>query len=66
MNNYQQRANIPEDDQRKDHIDSKGAKQKNRYKQLRTHNLPTDDVESINSTNKGRDLLLANKWRIVP
>ena len=35
-------------------------------KQLQTHNLPTDDVENINSTNKGRDLLLANKLRIVP
>ena len=27
---------------------------------------PTDDVENINSTNKGRDLLLANKPQIVP
>ena len=30
-------------------------------KQLQTHNLPTDDVENINSTNKGRDLLFTNK-----
>ena len=35
-------------------------------KQLQTHNLPTNDVENINSTNKGKDLLLANKPRIVP
>ena len=35
-------------------------------KQLETHNLPTDDAENIKSTNKGRDLLLANKPRIVP
>ena len=35
-------------------------------KQLQTHNLPTNDVENINSTNKGRDLLLANKPRFVP
>ena len=53
------------DDQRKDHIDLKGPKQKKRLKQLQTHNLPTDDVENINSTNKGRYLLLANKSRFV-
>ena len=56
------------DDQRKDHIDPKGPKQRNRPKQLQTHKLPTDDVENNNSTNEGRDLLLANKpscvsWR---
>ena len=34
-------------------------------KQLQTHNLPTNDVENINSTNKGRNLRLANKPRIV-
>ena len=54
------------DDQRKDHIDTKGPKQRNRPKQLQTHNLPTNDMENINSTNKGRDLLLANKLQIVP
>ena len=48
------------DDLRKDHIDPKGAKQRNQPKQLQTHNLSTDDVENINRTNKGRDLLLAN------
>ena len=53
-------------DQRKDHNYPKGPKQRNRSKQLHTHNLPTDDVESIISTNKERDLLLANKPRIVP
>ena len=41
------------------------AKQSNRPKQLQTHNLPTDDEENINNTNKGRDLLLANKPRVV-
>ena len=45
------------DDQKKDHINSKGPKQKNRSKQLQTHNLSTDDEENINSTNKGKDLL---------
>ena len=34
-------------------------------KQLQINNLPTDDEENINSTNKGRDLLLANKPWIV-
>ena len=54
------------DDQRKDHIDTKGPKKRNCPKQLPIHNLPTDDVENINSTNKGRDLLLANKPWFVP
>ena len=54
------------DDQRKDHIDPKGPKQRNRSKRLQTHNLLTDDVENINSTNKEKNLLLANKPRIVP
>ena len=54
------------DDPRKDHIDTKGLKQRNLPKQLQTHNLPTDDVENINSTNKERDLLLSHKPRIVP
>ena len=54
------------DDQRRDHIDPEGTTLGNRPKQPQTHNLPTDDVENINSPNKGRDLLLANKQRIVP
>ena len=54
------------DDQRKYHIDPKGPKQSNCPKQLQTHNLPTDDVENINSSNKGRDVRLANKLWIVP
>ena len=53
------------DDQRKDHIDPKGTKQWNRPKQLQTHNFPANDVENINSTNKGRDSLLANKPRFI-
>ena len=40
------------DDQRKDHIDPKGTKQRNHPKQLKTHNLPTEDVENINSTRE--------------
>ena len=48
------------DDQRQDHIDPKRPKERNRPKQIQTHNLPADDAENINSTNKGRDLLLAN------
>ena len=53
-------------DQKKVYIDTKGPKQRNRPKQIQTHNLPTNDVENINSTNKGRVLLLANKSRFVP
>ena len=49
------------DDQTKDHIDTKGPKQRKRTKQLQTH-----DVENINSTNKGRNVLLANKPQIAP
>ena len=56
------------DDQRKDNIDTKGPKQRTptKKKQLQTHNLPANDVEDINITNKGRDLLLANKPWFVP
>ena len=54
------------DDQRKDQIDPKGPEQRNRPKQLQTHHLPTDDVENINSTNKGRNLLLINNLGILP
>ena len=54
------------DDQRKDHIDLKGPKQRKCSKQLQIHNLSTDDVENINSTNKRRNLLLANKPQIIP
>ena len=54
------------DDQRKDHIDPKGPKQWNRSRKLQTHDSPTDDVENISSTNKGRGLQLANKPRTVP
>ena len=53
------------DDQRKYHIDPEGPTQRNRPKQLQTHNLPTDDVENINSKNTGRDLLLAYSPLIV-
>ena len=53
------------DHQRKDHIDPKLPKPRSRPKQLQTHNLPIDDVENINSTDKGRDLQLANKPRFV-
>ena len=44
------------DDQKKDYIDPKEPKQRNHSKQLYTNNLPTDDVENINSTNKERNL----------
>ena len=44
----------------------KKNKQRTPSKQLQTHNLPTDEEENMNSTNKGRYLLLANKLQIVP
>ena len=53
------------DDRKKDHIDLKGSKQRTYPKQLRTHNLPTDDGENKNCTNKERDLLLANESWII-
>ena len=42
------------DDQRNDHIDPKRPPQGNHPKQLQNHNVPTDDVENINGTNKER------------
>ena len=49
-----------------DRIDPKGPKQRKRPKQLQIHNLPSDNVEHINSKNEGRDLLLGNNQRIIP
>ena len=40
---------------------SRRPEKRNHPKILRTNNLPTENVENINSTNKGRYLLLANK-----
>ena len=54
------------DDQKKDHIDPEGSPQENRPKQLQTHNLPTNYVENINNSNKGRYFRLADKPRTVP
>ena len=54
------------DDQRKDHSDTKGPKQRNRPKQLQSHNLPTNVVENINSTNKERDLIFAKSRGLFP
>ena len=53
------------DDQRKDNIDPKERKPRNRFKQLQTNNLTTDDMGNVNITNKGRDLQLAIKLRFV-
>ena len=53
-------------DQKKDQIDTKGPKQRNHAKQLQTHNFPTDDVENINSTNKGRVLLQLTCHSLFP
>ena len=53
------------EDQRKELIDPKWPKQRKHPKELQALNLPIDNVENINSTNKKRDLILANKLRIV-
>ena len=49
------------DDQRKYNIDPERPPQSNRPKQLQIRNVPTNDMEITNSTNKGKDLSLANK-----
>ena len=54
------------DSQWKDHIDPEGPLRGNLPQQLQTLNVPIDNVENINSTNKGRDLLRVNKPQIVP
>ena len=54
------------DDQKKRPHGSRRTHSKDRPKQLRTHKVPTDDVENINNSNKGRDLALAKKPQIVP
>ena len=62
MNKCLQTAHVPEwMIKARTHIDPKGPKQLNSSKQLQTYNVLTDDVENINGTNKGRNLLLANK-----
>ena len=53
------------DDQRKEHINPKGPRQRNCSKQLQTHKLPTDHIKNINCTNKGINLLLAQKPQII-
>ena len=54
------------DDQRKDYINPKELQERICSKQLQTYNLPANDVEDTNSTNKEKDRLLPNKPRIVP
>ena len=53
------------DNQRKGYIDPERPPQMNRPKELQAHNVPTNDVENINSTNKGRGLWFINKLWIV-
>ena len=54
------------DDHLKDHNDTEEPRQRNHPKQSQTHKMPTNDAEDTNNTNKGRDLLLANKPWFVP
>ena len=53
-------------DPRKDQPDSKTSPRTKHSSQLQTHNVPTEDVENPNSTNKDGDLLFVYKPRIVP
>ena len=64
MNRYLQGAHVPEwmTKRKITLIQIKGTAPK----QLQTHNLPTNDVENINSTNKGRDLLFTYSRRLFP
>ena len=39
------------DDQREENLDSERPPQRNRPKQLLTHNMSTDDEENTNGTN---------------
>ena len=67
MNECLQKAHVSEwMKKKKDRIDTKGPKQWNHPKQLQTHNVPTNDGESINSADNGRNQLLANKPWFVP
>ena len=66
MNKCLQRAHVPEWMAiGRITLMQKDPKQRNRPKQLQTHNLPTNDMENTNSSNEGRNLLLANKPRFV-
>ena len=66
MNRCLQRAHVPKGMTKGRIHWSKRTQAKERPQQLQTYDLPTDDVENINSTNKGRGLLLANKPQFVP
>ena len=52
------------DDQRKDYINPKGPQQRNCSKQLQTDNLPTNDVENTNSTDKGKMYYSLTSYRL--
>ena len=54
------------DDRRKDFLDPKRPLRRNRFQQLQTHNVPTDDVENTDGTNYSGDLLFGNKPKTVP
>ena len=47
------------DYQRKDHIYPVRPPTKELSKQLQTHDVPTDDEENTNGTNKGGDLVIS-------
>ena len=54
------------DDQGKAHVDSKRLPKKNRPQQLQTYNVPSNDEENTNDTNRDGDLWFVNKPTAVP
>ena len=54
------------DDQKEEYPDQERTPQRNRLDKLQTHKVPTNDVETTNDRNEGRDQLLTDKPRTVP
>ena len=61
MNRYLQGAHVPEWMTKGKPHWSKWTQTKKPPPKLQTYNLPIDDMENINSPNKGRDLLLISR-----
>ena len=48
------------------HSEPKVPTKMNKFKELQTHNMPTNDVENTDSRNSGRYILLVNKPHTLP
>ena len=62
------KIHTPKNDKRKNHPDRKRTSKgiSTHPQQIYIHNVPSYDVENTYGTNKGKDLLFANKIRTVP